>query len=197
MGGHMRTSFVRRGVAAALLLSAVAFAPVAHAASPGPGPTTAVLPVPEPRIIPGNPALAPPTPYTLVLGSLEARDTEEGPGDEIRVKVKERGGDNSYYHVWPFNDSEMDTEAPTCWVWTSANADCLPGSRPRAAGPYLQLYLDPGAVFDIEVWDDDTIGDDLLMSIRVTVPDAPQRIVGESPAGKNHYYRLVADIERA
>ncbi|MDP9863141.1 MULTISPECIES: hypothetical protein [Streptosporangium] len=148
-------------------------------------------------------ALAPPaqavaaaaTPLKLVFGSLQAIDLEESGEDEIRVEVKEPNGD--HYYIWPTNGDEADTKVGTCWVWTSEASACSPGSSSRSAGPYTHLTVYPGASFTIEVWEDDHIGDDLLLRIPVTPTEGTQYIDASSPAGKGFSYRLVARLEPA
>ncbi|MEV7968738.1 hypothetical protein AB0O34_22545 [Sphaerisporangium sp. NPDC088356] len=174
--------------AAALTLAAV-LAPPAHAASPEP------VPVPDAgsqKIISENSGLAP-GPLKLVLGSLQAYDLEESGQDEVRIEVKADGGE--WYKMWPTNGTEANTKVNTCWVLTSTAAGCSPGSAQPSAGPYVHLTLAPGARFTIEVWEDDVIGDDLLLSIPVTVMGGTQIIDASSTPGKGFRYRLVARIE--
>ncbi|WP_405148178.1 hypothetical protein OG589_10180 [Sphaerisporangium sp. NBC_01403] len=170
--------------AAALTLAAV-LAPPAHAAAPNPetGPR---------KIISEKSGLTP-GPLKLVLGSLEAYALEESGRDEVRIEVKAGGGE--WYKMWPTNGTEANTYAGNCWVLTSTAANCSPGSSPLPAGPYVHLTLVPGARFTIEVWEDDVIGDDLLLSIPVTVMGGTQMIDASTPPGKGFKYRLVARIE--
>ncbi|WP_433251198.1 hypothetical protein ACQPYK_05505 [Streptosporangium sp. CA-135522] len=160
-------------VTAALTL-ATAFTPPAHAAAT---------------------AAADPAPLKLVFGSLQADDLEESGEDEIRVEVKAPG---EHYYAWPTNGDEADTKVRTCWVWTSDAAACSAGSTQRSAGPYVHLTVHPGATFTIEVWEDDHIGDDLLLRVPVTVTDEqPRRIDVTSPSGKGFSYHLVARLDPA
>ncbi|OUC95375.1 hypothetical protein [Streptosporangium minutum] len=172
---------------------------------------TAVLAPPQTALAaptaPADPATPPPSlveasslaagPLKLVFGSLQADDLEESGEDEVRVELKEPDG--SHYYIWPTNGDEADTKVRTCWVWTSDASDCSAGSTRRAAGPYVHLTGHPGATFTIEVWEDDHIGDDLLLRIPVTIGsgEGTQYINATSPGGKGFSYRLAARIEPA
>ncbi|MER5321958.1 hypothetical protein [Streptosporangium roseum] len=193
----MRTILTRIATAAAALtLTAVLAPPQAALATP----TTPAVPTPPatppPSLIPAS-SLTAPGPLKLVFGSLQADDLEESGEDEVRVELKEPDG--SHYYIWPTNGDEADTKVRTCWVWTSYASDCSAGSTQRAAGPYIHLTAHPGATFTIEVWEDDHIGDDLLLRIPVTIGsgEGPQYINATSPAGKGFSYRLAARIEPA
>ncbi|MER5419334.1 hypothetical protein [Streptosporangium roseum] len=190
----MRTILTRIATAAAALtLTAVLAPPQAALATPT---TPAVPTTPPPSLIPAS-SLTAPGPLKLVFGSLQADDLEESGEDEVRVELKEPDG--SHYYIWPTNGDEADTKVRTCWVWTSYASDCSAGSTQRAAGPYIHLTAHPGATFTIEVWEDDHIGDDLLLRIPVTIGsgEGPQYINATSAAGKGFSYRLAARIEPA
>ncbi|GAA4222787.1 hypothetical protein FHR32_003802 [Streptosporangium album] len=164
----MRTILSKAVAAAAALALAAALAPAAHAAARAEGS------------------------LKLVFGSLQANDLEESGEDEIRVELKEPNGDK--YYIWPTNGDEADTRAGTCWVWTSDAASCSYGYTQRSAGPYSHLTVTSGASFTIEVWEDDHIGDDLLLRVPVTATGGTQYIDVTTPAGKGFSYTLVARL---
>ncbi|MEU8269566.1 hypothetical protein AB0B89_20705 [Sphaerisporangium sp. NPDC049002] len=170
--------------AAALTLAAI-LAPAADAASPSPetGPK---------KIVSEKSGLAP-LALNLVLGSLEAYDLEESGQDEVRIELKADNGE--WYKLWPTNGSNANTYLGNCWVFTSTAANCSPGSSRLPAGPYVHLTLAPGARFTIQVWEDDLVGDDLLLSVPVTVMGGTQIIDASTPSGKGFKYRLNARIE--
>ncbi|MFI6506451.1 hypothetical protein ACIBCT_02505 [Streptosporangium sp. NPDC050855] len=167
--------------AAALSLAAFLAAPAQAAADPGER---------KVRLKSGAPVAGE---LVLVLGSLEAFDLEEKGQDEVRVELKD--GQDKYY-MWPTNGEEAETRLGYCWTWTSAAAKCS-GSTQRSAGPYTRLTVTPGASFTIEVWEDDHIGDDLLLSIPVIASGEPQAVEGRSTPGKGFNYGLTARIEVA
>ncbi|MGC5009135.1 hypothetical protein ACLQ2R_00060 [Streptosporangium sp. DT93] len=179
----MRTTLSRIAATAAALSLATFLATPAGAVAADPGERKV-------RLTSGAPLAGE---LVLVLGSLEAFDLEESGQDEVRVELKENGGT---YYMWPTNGKEAETRLGYCWTWTSAAAKCSGGTR-RSAGPYTRLTVAPGASFTIEVWEDDHIGDDLLLSIPVISNGGPQEIEGRSTSGKGFSYGLSARIEVA
>ncbi|MER6176222.1 hypothetical protein [Streptosporangium sp. NPDC001681] len=129
----------------------------------------------------------------IVFGSLQAFDLEESGEDEIRVRII--GPNGAEYIGWPTNGDEADTKAGTCWVWDYSM--CTAGSTERAAGAYKSQTTVAGGSFTIEVWEDDLIGDDLLLRIPVTATGGYQDIEAYSPAGKGFSYRFVGNLEPA
>lgn len=128
-----------------------------------------------------------------MFGSLQAFDLEESGEDEIRVRIIGQNG--AEYLGWPTNGDEVDTKAGTCWVWEYSV--CSAGSAERAAGVYKSQTTVAGGSFTIEVWEDDYIGDDLLLRIPVTARGGYQDIDAYSPAGKGFSYRFVGHLEPA
>ncbi|GAA0845405.1 hypothetical protein ACFQVD_23200 [Streptosporangium amethystogenes subsp. fukuiense] len=129
----------------------------------------------------------------IVFGSLQAFDLEESGEDEIRVRIIGQNG--AEYLGWPTNGDEADTKAGTCWVWEYSM--CTPGSTERAAGSYKSQTTVAGGSFTIEVWEDDIVGDDLLLRIPVTATGGYQDIEASSPTGKGFSYRFVGNLEPA
>ncbi|MEV4376066.1 hypothetical protein [Streptosporangium sp. NPDC049644] len=127
----------------------------------------------------------------IVFGSLQAFDLEESGEDEIRVRIIGQNG--TEYIGWPTDGGEVDTKAGTCWVWKYSV--CTAGSTERAAGSYKSQTTVAGGSFTIEVWEDDLIGDDLLLRIPVTATGGYQEIDASSPAGKGFSYRFRGHLQ--
>ncbi|WP_283136182.1 hypothetical protein [Rhizohabitans arisaemae] len=125
--------------------------------------------------------------YELVFGSLQAFDLEESGEDEIRVELIAQNG--TRYSGWPTNGSDADTKAGTCWVWDFSA--CTGNYTKRVAGAHNNvIFVSAGQTFTIEVWEDDHIGDDLLLRIPVTATGSHQNITGTTPAGKGFSYQF-------
>ncbi|WP_214414566.1 hypothetical protein [Sphaerisporangium fuscum] len=123
--------------------------------------------------------------------SLFAADISESGHDELYLL-------RSNNLVWPSQYPGISTARNDCIVFDSSRAECPPGSNIRAAGDqninWANLTASAGQQLRLELWEEDTIGDDKLGSVDITAFEGRRWDLTWAKSGDYEYRFSVAVV---
>ncbi|WP_030452080.1 hypothetical protein [Herbidospora cretacea] len=122
-------------------------------------------------VLPAAPAHAAPAPYVrIILDSIVAHSTQEGGGDEIRLKVTGPSIVPLFSRtvlIWPVNEWYPPVGIRTGVCYSPDNVACPPGMPVQTNGggtPNHPTFPANGRFAHIDLWEiDDIDGDDLIL----------------------------------